>query len=179
MNTIKTKKGTNLPLLNLKGKDYLQVAQRLVWFREEHPEGSIETQFLTVSETMAVCKSIIKIKSATGELIMLATGHKREDAKHFPDFMEKAETGAVGRALAACGYGTQFAPDLDEGERIVDSPVAPKSASQSETNIGDAVVTPTQIAEAPKAKKPASFKSIKGGSTPVAEPKAAASGDGF
>jgi hypothetical protein len=29
----------------------------------------------------------------------------------------------VGRALAMLGYGTQFAPELDEGDRIVDSPV--------------------------------------------------------
>jgi hypothetical protein len=36
----------------------------------------------------------------------------------------KAETKAVGRALAMLGYGTQFAPEMDEGERIVDSPVA-------------------------------------------------------
>jgi hypothetical protein len=42
----------------------------------------------------------------------------------FPEFMEKAETGALGRALALIGYGTQFcADDLDEGDRIVDSPV--------------------------------------------------------
>ena len=37
--------------------------------------------------------------------------------------MEKSETGAIGRALANLGYGTQFAPDLDEQDRIVDSPV--------------------------------------------------------
>ncbi len=52
-----------------------------------------------------------------------ATGTKSEKAASFPDFIEKAETGAIGRALAALGYGTQFAPDLDEAHRIVDSPV--------------------------------------------------------
>ena len=41
----------------------------------------------------------------------------------FADYLEKAETRAVGRALAMCGYGTQFAPELEERERIVDSPV--------------------------------------------------------
>jgi hypothetical protein len=33
-----------------------------------------------------------------------------EKAASFSDFLEKAETGAIGRALAALGYGTQFAP---------------------------------------------------------------------
>lgn len=31
-------------------------------------------------------------------------------------------TGAIGRALAMCGYGTQFAPELEEGPRLADSP---------------------------------------------------------
>jgi hypothetical protein len=49
-----------------------------------------------------------------------ATGTKSEKAVSFPDFIEKAETGAIGRALAALGYGTQFAPELNEEHRIVD-----------------------------------------------------------
>ena len=52
-----------------------------------------------------------------------ATGTKSETAASFPDYIEKAETGAIGRALAGLGYGTQFAPELDEENRIVDSPV--------------------------------------------------------
>ena len=46
---------------------------------------------------------------------------------------EKAETKAVGRALAMLGYGTQFAADeLDEGERIADTPIdrTPKPAQK-------------------------------------------------
>lgn len=30
-------------MMNLKGKDYLQVMWRLVWFREEHPDWCINT----------------------------------------------------------------------------------------------------------------------------------------
>ena len=33
-----------------------------------------------------------------------------------------AETGAIGRALALCGYGTQFSTELEESN-VVDSPV--------------------------------------------------------
>ena len=54
----------------------------------------------------------------------MAKGTKMEDFRGFPDYIEKSETGAIGRALAACGFGTQFAPDLDEidANRFVDSP---------------------------------------------------------
>ena len=53
-----------------------------------------------------------------------SSGYGSESVKDFGDYLEKAETKAVGRALAMLGYGTQFAPELDEGDRIVDSPVA-------------------------------------------------------
>jgi len=43
------------------------------------------------------------------------------------DYIEKAETKALGRALAALGFGTQFCPDFEFGARegrVVDAPVA-------------------------------------------------------
>lgn len=115
----RTDKGTELPLLNLKGKQYLEVKYRLVWFREEHPMWSIETQLVSVTDTSAYAKATIR--DETGRII--ATSHKFESVQGFPDFIEKAETGAIGRALALIGYGTQFCADeLDEGKRIVDAP---------------------------------------------------------
>lgn len=123
MTTFKTPKGTELPVLNLKGKDYLQVAHRLVWFREEHPAWSIQSDLIKIENNYALAKATIK--NEKGEVI--ATAHKREDASHFPDFIEKAETGSIGRALAYCGYGTQFCGDeIAEGHRIVDAPQEPK-----------------------------------------------------
>jgi hypothetical protein len=120
---MKTKAGTQLQIIKLKGKDYMMVHQRLVWFREEHPNWSIETEFVTLSDEAATAKATIK--DETGKVI--ATAHKQENTAGFGDFMEKAETGAVGRALLLCGYGTAFAAaDLDEGERIVDTPVETK-----------------------------------------------------
>jgi hypothetical protein len=62
------------------------------------------------------------IKDASGRII--ATARKRETENGFPDYIEKAETGAVGRALAMCGYGTLQAPEFDEGERLADAPFA-------------------------------------------------------
>ena len=128
MRTFKTKAGTELPLLDLRGKDYLQVAHRLVWFREERPTWGIQTSVTIDADKN---RTVARAEIRNPEGFVMATAHKIEDVKGFPDHAEKAETGAVGRALAMCGYGTQFAPDLEEGEhRIVDSPVttrAPKA----------------------------------------------------
>lgn len=117
----KTKKGTELPILNLRGKPYLQVAHRIVWFTEERDGWSIETEIVFRSEDYAVMKAIIKDEQGR----IMSTAHKREDRKDFQDFLEKAETSAIGRAVALLGFGTQFAPDIDEGERLADSPIPP------------------------------------------------------
>jgi hypothetical protein len=119
MSKWKTPKGTELTLLNLRGKDYLEVKYRLVWFREEHPDWTIETELVLAEKDCTRIKAIIR--DQTGRLVTMA--HKFEDKAGFPDHMEKAETGAIGRALALLGYGTQFCADeLDEGKRIVDAP---------------------------------------------------------
>ena len=119
-----TKNGTKLPLIDIKGKQYLQVAHRLVWFREDHPDWGIETDFVEWDKEKKWVVMRASIRNAEGNLV--ATAIKAETpTQQFTDYLEKAETGAIGRALAMCGYGTQFSPELDEGERLADAPTDP------------------------------------------------------
>jgi len=109
-------------MMNLKGKQYLPVAARVAWFRDEHPAWGIVTEAVRYdpSEQLAIFRTSIFDESGR----IIATATKMEDARGFADYAEKAETGSVGRALALCGYGTLFATELDEGEsRIVDAPM--------------------------------------------------------
>jgi hypothetical protein len=99
--------------------DYLPLAARIAWFRREHPDWSIITKIVQLANKAVVMKAIIK--DASGRII--ATARKKETEIGFPDYIEKAETGAVGRALAMCGYGTLQAPELDEQDRLADTPV--------------------------------------------------------
>jgi len=142
MNTVKTEKGTVLPLLSLRGKDYLQVAHRLVWFNEKETRFDIATEFLSLDNEQTVAKATVTVYNDEGKVVKKATATKRETLKDFPDHTEKAETSAIGRALALLGYGTQFAiSDLEEGERLADSPVTntksaspvPKSSPENKT----------------------------------------------
>lgn len=160
--SFKTKAGTELPLLNLKGKEYLQVMHRIQWFREENPKGILKTQMIEKNgegkDAFAVFKAEIYVDSERGPM-MIATGHKQESAGGFPDYIEKAESGAIGRALALCGYGTQFAADdLDEGDRLADSP-APVVVTGTGDTSGSVTIT-TTLADnaATPAPKRASFR---------------------
>lgn len=117
----------NEHLMPLKGKAYLEVKWRLVWFREDHPDWNIDTALVKHNEEKNSAIFYAKIYDQNG--IQKASGYGSESAKDFADYLEKAETKAIGRALAMLGYGTQFAPELEEGERIVDAPVERKSAT--------------------------------------------------
>lgn len=120
-------------LIKLKGKDYLPVAWRLVWFRERFPNGIIDTEIVQLTDTAAVIRATVTAIGEGGEQLGRATGTKAQSKQGFSDFIEKAETGAIGRALAALGFGTQFDPELDEGERLADAPVERQNAPQQAT----------------------------------------------
>lgn len=144
MRTFKTEKGTELPLLNLRGKEYLQVAHRIIWFRERYPDGRIDTEAIEVKDTHSVFKATISVPNELGIYVKIADGWKREDKAHFQDHIEKASTGAIGRALALCGFGTQFAHELDEEERLADAPLPnPKKPRDPSFNTPPSQNTPS------------------------------------
>lgn len=120
MKTFKTPAGTELPLMDLKGKDYLQVAHRIRWFREEHPNGRIDTERTSESANHVTYRATIYFKSDQG-YVKISNADKTVAIKNMTDY-EKCETAAIGRALALCGYGTQFADDIEEGETLADAP---------------------------------------------------------
>jgi hypothetical protein len=106
-------------MTKLKGKDYLEAKWRLVWLRDEHPDAIIETQHidLDLERNHAIFRATVTIPGGGS-----ATGYGSESSKDFGDFIEKAETKALARALAALGYGTQFV-EGDGAEPLADSPV--------------------------------------------------------
>jgi len=131
-----------------KPRMYLEVKHRLVWLREQCPDAEISTEILHLDLEKEVSaevyewdeaqrKSVKVVKHGKGLVIFKATiklpsgaigtGTKMENAAAFGDFLEKAETGSIGRALASLGYGTAATDEMSEGEgRVVDSPVERK-----------------------------------------------------
>lgn len=111
-------------LTKVGGSDYLEVKWRLVWLRQRHPDAVIETTLVEHNADAAVFRAVVTIPQGGS-----ASGWGSESMADFRDYIEKAETKAIGRALAALGFGTQFCPDFDfEGGngarlKVVDSPI--------------------------------------------------------
>lgn len=126
-------------LVSLKGRDYLEVKWRLLWLRTEHPEAIIETELVRLDQGYAVFKAKVSVSDGGS-----ATGWGSEDVGDFADYLEKAETKALGRALAALGYGTQFTEDFefhkDGGQAVVDSPVRRTVSAGDSSGRGQALL---------------------------------------
>lgn len=90
--------------LDVKGKDYIQVNERVKAFRMVYPEGTIQTEML--SNDNGVC--VFKASAYNGDLL-LATGHAYEkEGSTFinkTSYIENCETSAIGRCLGMCGFG--------------------------------------------------------------------------
>ena len=108
-------------LRKVNGSDYLEVKWRLLWLRTDHPDASVSTELMSHDGQMALFKATVSIPGGGS-----STGWGSEQYNDFRDYIEKAETKAIGRALSALGYGTQFCPDFDftgGTNKVVDAPI--------------------------------------------------------
>jgi len=104
------------------GKEYLPVAPRVAAFRSLNPNATIYTEVEQVGDVYYVKATIAEgydvRATAYKEVKFGETG--KSAAANFP--LETAETGAIGRALAMCGFGTLMG-DLSENDQLADSPL--------------------------------------------------------
>jgi hypothetical protein len=129
-------------MMNLKGKDYLPVAARIVWLRRDHPDAIIRTALVEwdKAEGFAMYRAEVTLPSG-GHAEATATQRKQQ----FPDYVEKCETKASGNRIAYNDprHTTEYAPQQALRAEI--------AARQADTPPAPAPVTWTQLW--PEAKK--------------------------
>jgi len=157
-------------ITNMRGKDYLEVKWRLVWFREEHPTGRIETELVNHDPVLMRATIFSDDKClATG----YGTAKMQGVAKTRP--YEGAETAAIGRALAHAGFGTQFTGEV-EGDSLADAPVKqppPTHGTAKERELFSTVVNSKNVpySQVPKDKLSFMANAIKKNISKIGEPK--------
>src|SRR6185437_4914277 len=122
-------------LMDLKGREYLNVQNRMLWFIRDQRAftiaGLAQVSYVVRTELVEMDREagFAHFKTYVRDVLgNEATMYGSESAKDFGDYAEKASTKSLGRALLALGYGTAFAPEMDEGERVVDAPVERRRA---------------------------------------------------
>lgn len=91
--------------------DYLTVKWRLVWLRKAYPQATIRTEPHVIDEQGAIFRAEVTLPEGGS-----ATGWGSRAVNSGGDFIEKAETRALGRALAALGFGTEAADEFDDDD---------------------------------------------------------------
>jgi hypothetical protein len=120
-------------VVNIKGKDYTTVAQRLIDFREDHDNYSIQTELHTLREivdtpTNTACNEYIvkttvipNVKNPIRFTVGWAAERDNDGKVNKTSALENAETSAVGRALGFLGYGSdESISSSDEVERAIE-----------------------------------------------------------
>jgi len=97
-----------LPTINIKGKDYVQVKDRILYFNQEYPNGSISTELVSPveSKTVVVKATVIPdVKNPERKFCDYSQAVIGQGMVNQTAAMENASTSAVGRALGFMGIG--------------------------------------------------------------------------
>lgn len=147
------KANEGLSSIDIKGKDYIQVPERVKAFRMLFPEGFIRTSIVSLEKGVCVMQSKVGFYE-NGHEIVLGTGMAYEKEENGfinkTSYIENCETSAVGRALGFLalgidGGGICSAEELMNAIRNQDRPVQALPKKTAELPITNKPMDLTEI----------------------------------
>lgn len=103
------KANEEIKTIDVKGKDYAEVSQRIKAFRSVCPHGAIITEMVSNENGVCIFRAMVYDEEKT--LIGTGTAYEKEGEGYInkTSYIENCETSAVGRALGMCGFGVDNA----------------------------------------------------------------------
>ena len=107
MKTEKKMSNYKFKTTNIRGKQYVEVNERIKFFRQEerYKDWTIMSEFTVLDSEQCVCKTTIA--DSTGRVIATGHAHEMQGSSNInkTSYVENCETSAIGRALAMLGIG--------------------------------------------------------------------------
>lgn len=105
MNELLRAANQNLPTMDIKGKKYVMVKDRITAFRDNYPDYRLVTEMVYRDDVEVIFKA--SVIDPDGNVV--STGHAKEEANGSnilrTSHIEVCETSAIGRALGIYGLG--------------------------------------------------------------------------
>ncbi len=96
---------TKLKTINIKGKEYVEVNERIIFFRKNYKNHALITEVIDKTDDTILIKATVLNEQG----VALATGHAEEvKGSTFinkTSYVENCETSAIGRCLGCLGIG--------------------------------------------------------------------------
>lgn len=140
------KKELQSKAVDIKGKKYVLVADRVNYFNDNFPNGSIQTELVS-NDSAVVIKAIITpdLKNSQRYFIAHSQAVKGEGYINKTSALENAETSAIGRALGFMGIGVidsiASVDEINKAKTMPDTTPAKMTAKKNADIAKDTVAT--------------------------------------
>lgn len=129
-----------LPTINIKGKEYVQVKDRILYFNENYKNGSITTELLSdLTSKLVIIKATVTPDVSINRQF---TGYSQAtiggNGINATAALENCETSAVGRALGMMGIGViESMASADEVNKALNSETGKRNPPAKSPKKGD------------------------------------------
>lgn len=146
-----TRVNSEMTMIDLKGKNYAMVPERVTAFRKLYPEGFITTEILSHDGMVVTMQARVGYYAADGTRVILGTGLAQEvkgkGMVNGTSYIENCETSAVGRALGMLGLGINGG-GICSAEELANAIVAQRQPDKSEfSDMSDARMEILELAK--------------------------------
>lgn len=91
--------------VNIKGKEYVEVNERIKYFREKYKNWSLTSKIISLKEGVCVIRAVIRDENGVVKATGLAYEKESSSFINKTSYIENCETSAWGRALGNLGIG--------------------------------------------------------------------------